>query len=242
MNVARCRPAAPGLPDRDRRTTAQTCKSRVTIGGAGIVRTFQIRSRKTAILLFSMESCSRSAVAKITGKEGLQFADRLASTTAKRRPPRDSGDKVRAGDVIVIRYEEGARMREMLSPTGALTGRGFGDKVALITDGRFSGGSMFSCRTCRPSRARWPMAFASQWGAITIDAQPGASKSIFRPAELKAPSRRLKPRAVRTHGVLVNMHVWSAAHHWARYRLVGKYEVMLSIALACNDSTPAQGL
>ncbi len=52
--------------------------------------------------------------------------------------------KVRAGDVIVIRHEGprgGPGMREMLSPTGAIMGRGLGDKVALITDGRFSGGS-----------------------------------------------------------------------------------------------------
>ncbi|MEL7298327.1 MAG: dihydroxy-acid dehydratase, partial [Pseudomonadota bacterium] len=53
------------------------------------------------------------------------------------------GDIV-AGDVVVIRYEGpkgGPGMREMLSPTGAIMGKGLGDKVALITDGRFSGGS-----------------------------------------------------------------------------------------------------
>ncbi len=52
--------------------------------------------------------------------------------------------KVKPGDVVVIRYEGprgGPGMREMLSPTGAIMGRGLGDKVALITDGRFSGGS-----------------------------------------------------------------------------------------------------
>ena len=52
--------------------------------------------------------------------------------------------KIIAGDVIVIRYEGpkgGPGMREMLSPTGAIIGKGLGDKVALITDGRFSGGS-----------------------------------------------------------------------------------------------------
>jgi dihydroxy-acid dehydratase len=51
---------------------------------------------------------------------------------------------VKPGDVVVIRYEGprgGPGMREMLSPTGAIMGRGLGDKVALITDGRFSGGS-----------------------------------------------------------------------------------------------------
>ena len=54
------------------------------------------------------------------------------------------GGTVRPGDVVVIRGEGprgGPGMREMLSPTSAITGRGLGDKVALITDGRFSGGS-----------------------------------------------------------------------------------------------------
>ncbi len=54
------------------------------------------------------------------------------------------GGKVKAGDVVVIRYEGpkgGPGMREMLSPTGAIIGKGLGSEVALITDGRFSGGS-----------------------------------------------------------------------------------------------------
>ena len=54
------------------------------------------------------------------------------------------GGTVKAGDVVVIRYEGprgGPGMREMLSPTGAIIGKGLGNEVALITDGRFSGGS-----------------------------------------------------------------------------------------------------
>ena len=53
-------------------------------------------------------------------------------------------NKINAGDVVVIRYEGpkgGPGMREMLAPTSALVGKGLGDKVALITDGRFSGGT-----------------------------------------------------------------------------------------------------
>ena len=62
----------------------------------------------------------------------------------KRRCRRSSTTRVKAGDVVVIRYEgpKGAPgMREMLSPTGAIMGKGLGADVALITDGRFSGGS-----------------------------------------------------------------------------------------------------
>lgn len=85
------------------------------------------------------------AVAKITGKEGLHFEG-----TAKVYHSEElalqailDGDVV-AGDVVVIRYEGpkgGPGMREMLSPTGAIMGKGLGEDVALITDGRFSGGS-----------------------------------------------------------------------------------------------------
>ena len=85
------------------------------------------------------------AVAKITGKEGLSFEgnakvfnseeDGVAAILAK---------KINPGDVVVIRYEGpkgGPGMREMLKPTSAIMGLGLGDKVAFITDGRFSGGT-----------------------------------------------------------------------------------------------------
>ena len=56
--------------------------------------------------------------------------------------------KVKAGDVVIVRYEGpkgGPGMQEMLSPTSAIMGQGLGDKVALITDGRFSGGTRGAC-------------------------------------------------------------------------------------------------
>ena len=85
------------------------------------------------------------AVAKITGKEGLRFAGRARVFEGEEQATQAIlSDRVKAGDVVVIRYEGpvgGPGMREMLSPTGAIVGRGLGDKVALITDGRFSGGS-----------------------------------------------------------------------------------------------------
>jgi dihydroxy-acid dehydratase len=85
------------------------------------------------------------AVAKITGKEGEQFTGRARVFDSEEEAMKAilDGDIV-AGDVIVIRMEGpkgGPGMREMLGPTSAVMGRGLGDKVALITDGRFSGGS-----------------------------------------------------------------------------------------------------
>jgi dihydroxy-acid dehydratase len=85
------------------------------------------------------------AVAKITGKEGLAFTGRARVFQGEEKATAAIlAGKVKAGDVVVIRAEGpvgGPGMREMLSPTGAIMGLGLGDKVALITDGRFSGGS-----------------------------------------------------------------------------------------------------
>jgi dihydroxy-acid dehydratase len=85
------------------------------------------------------------AVAKITGKEGLHFDGPARVFHSEEEALQAILDgRVVAGDVVVIRYEgpKGAPgMREMLSPTGAIMGRGLGADVALITDGRFSGGS-----------------------------------------------------------------------------------------------------
>ncbi|MCH7830665.1 MAG: dihydroxy-acid dehydratase [Proteobacteria bacterium] len=85
------------------------------------------------------------AVAKITGKEGLYFEGNARVFHSEENALQAILDgAIKAGDVLVIRYEGpkgGPGMREMLSPTAAIMGKGLGDDVALITDGRFSGGS-----------------------------------------------------------------------------------------------------
>ncbi len=88
---------------------------------------------------------SEGSVAKITGKEGLLFTGNAKVFDAEEQSLQAilNGDIVK-GDVIVIRYEGpkgGPGMREMLSPTSAIMGKGLGKDVALITDGRFSGGT-----------------------------------------------------------------------------------------------------
>lgn len=88
---------------------------------------------------------SEGAVAKITGKEGLGFTGtaRVFDSEEDSMASILSGS-IKEGDVLVIRYEGpkgGPGMREMLAPTSAIMGRGLGDKVAFITDGRFSGGT-----------------------------------------------------------------------------------------------------
>lgn len=88
---------------------------------------------------------SGGAVAKITGKEGSKFSGKACVFDSEEAALKRILDgTVKAGDVIVIRYEGpkgGPGMREMLSPTSAVMGKGLGKDVALITDGRFSGGS-----------------------------------------------------------------------------------------------------
>jgi dihydroxy-acid dehydratase len=117
------------------------------------------------------------AVSKITGKEGLSFTG-----AAKVYDSEEQGfaaiidGQVVAGDVVVIRYEGprgGPGMREMLSPTSAIMGKGLGNDVALITDGRFSGGSRgFVVGHITPEAYEGgPIALVENGDSITIDAQ-----------------------------------------------------------------------
>ena len=91
-------------------------------------------------------------------------------------------DDVKPGDVVVIRYEGpkgGPGMPEMLSPTSAIMGRGLGESVALITDGRFSGGSRGACigHISPEAAERGPIAALQNGDSITIDI-PGRSISV----------------------------------------------------------------
>jgi dihydroxy-acid dehydratase len=106
---------------------------------------------------------------------------------------------VRAGDVVVIRNEGpkgGPGMREMLSPTGAIMGRGLGDKVALITDGRFSGGSHgFVVGHISPEAAvGGPIGLLRSGDRITIDAVKREIRVDLSAAELRRRRATWKPR------------------------------------------------
>jgi dihydroxy-acid dehydratase len=149
------------------------------------------------------------AVAKITGKEGLNFRGRARVFNSEEAASRGilSG-KVRRGDVVVIRYEGpkgGPGMREMLSPTSAIMGKGLGSDVALITDGRFSGGSHgFVVGHLSPEAAiGGPLALVRSGDAITIDAERREITLHVAAAELK---RRRKswvpPKAFVRRGAL----------------------------------------
>lgn len=117
------------------------------------------------------------AVAKITGKEGLCFNGTAKVFNAEEQALQSilNGD-IAKGDVIVIRYEGpkgGPGMREMLSPTSAIMGKGLGKEVALITDGRFSGGTHgFVVGHITPEAyVGGPLAIVENGDSITIDAE-----------------------------------------------------------------------
>ncbi len=149
------------------------------------------------------------AVAKITGKEGLTFtgsARVFESEEAALTAILD--DTVVKGDVVVIRHEGpvgGPGMREMLSPTGAIMGKGLGKDVALITDGRFSGGSHgFVVGHVTPEAAvGGPIAVIETGDSLTIDAENKTLNLNISQEEIdKRLSAWKQPAAKETRGVL----------------------------------------
>jgi|TARA_R110001592_G_scaffold199938_5_gene448632 dihydroxy-acid dehydratase len=149
------------------------------------------------------------AVAKITGKEGTRFSGRARVFHSEEDAQASIIDcSVVAGDVVVIRYEGpkgGPGMREMLSPTSAIMGRGLGSDVALITDGRFSGGSHgFVVGHVAPEAAEGgPIALVEDGDRIVIDAV--ANTIDLQVSDEQLQERRLRwqaPEPRYTRGVL----------------------------------------
>jgi dihydroxy-acid dehydratase len=146
--------------------------------GQDIVRGFDdpIKPDSHLVILYG-NLAPGGAVAKITGKEGLHFEGTARVFHSEEEALQAILDNtVKAGDVLVIRYEgpKGAPgMREMLSPTGAIMGKGLGKEVALITDGRFSGGSHgFVVGHVTPEAADGgPIALVEDGDVLRIDAE-----------------------------------------------------------------------
>ena len=132
------------------------------------------------------------SVAKITGKEGLAFTGPARVFGSEEETlDRILDGIVKAGDVLVIRYEGpkgGPGMREMLSPTSAIMGKGLGQDVALITDGRFSGGSHgFVVGHISPEAQQGgPLAIVEDGDIITIDAETNTLEVQLSDAEIAA--------------------------------------------------------
>ncbi len=130
------------------------------------------------------------SVAKITGKEGLRFVGpaRVFDSEEDMLAALEQG-RIQKGDVVVIRYEGpkgGPGMPEMLTPTSAIMGAGLGKDVALITDGRFSGGShgFIIGHIVPEAQEGGPIALLSDGDEITIDASQNLLAVALDDAEL----------------------------------------------------------
>ena len=159
------------------------------------------------------------AVAKITGHEGLSFTGTARTFHGEEAAMQAIMDgTVRSGDVVVLRYEGprgGPGMREMLSPTSAINGRGLAGKVALITDGRFSGGSSgFVVGHVTPEAFEGgPIGLIQDGDEITIDAE---KKEI----NLNIPETEFTYRA----------KAWSAPEPYTDRGTLAKYARLVSSA------------
>jgi dihydroxy-acid dehydratase len=157
------------------------------------------------------------AVVKIAGMQQLRFEgtalcfdceeDAFAAVQAR---------AYKAGDVIVIRYEGpkgGPGMREMLSTTGAIYGQGMGTEVALITDGRFSGGTHGFCigHVGPEAAVGGPIALLQNGDRIVIDAEKGTIDMLVAETELDARRAAWKPRQT----------AYTAGAIWKYAQLVG---------------------
>ena len=140
------------------------------------------------------------AIVKIAGMKNLKFSgparvfdreeDALTAVLTQ---------KVKMGDVLVLRYEGpkgGPGMREMLSTTSAIYGQGWGDKVALITDGRFSGGTRGFCigHVGPEAAVGGPIGLLKDGDVIDIDAEKGTLDVRLSAVELEERRKAWKPR------------------------------------------------
>ena len=116
-------------------------------------------------------------------------------------------DRIKEGDVIVIRYEGpkgGPGMREMLAPTSLLVGKGLGTKAALITDGRFSGGTRGICvgHICPEAAEGGVIALIQDGDEIQIDINKRTLNLMVPEAELEERRKNLKPFVSNAKGYL----------------------------------------
>ncbi len=189
--------------------------------GQQIIRPLDNPIKKDShLVIFYGNLASQGAVGKISGKEGLRFEGKARVFNSEESALEKILDgTIKKGDVVVIRYEGprgGPGMREMLSPTSAIMGRGLGKDVALITDGRFSGGSHgFVVGHITPEAyVGGTIALVKNGDPITIDAEKRTITLGVSTKELAARRKTwksIKPRY--TRGVLAKYaaHVTSAS-------------------------------
>ena len=178
--------------------------------GQKIIRSFHNPIKKDGHLVILYGNLAQTgAVAKISGKEGLHFRGRAQTFNSEETALQAIlHNKIQKGHVLVIRYEGpkgGPGMREMLSPTSALMGKGLGNHVALITDGRFSGGSHgFVVGHVTPEACEGgALAVVQNGDPISIDADKRTLNLDLPEAEIQSRLAQWKaPQPKYTRGVL----------------------------------------
>ena len=168
--------------------------------GQNVIRPIEKPIKKTGHLRMLYGNLApQGSVAKITGKEGLKFTGKAKVFNGEFETNKGiSRGDVKKGDVIVIRYEGpkgGPGMPEMLKPTAAIMGAGLGKDVALITDGRFSGGTHgFVVGHITPeAQEGGAIALVENGDTITIDAENNSIELEISDSELA--ERKLKWKA-----------------------------------------------
>jgi dihydroxy-acid dehydratase len=178
--------------------------------GQDIIRPLSDPIKKDShLVILRGNLAAEGAVAKITGKEGLCFTGKARVFDCEEDALQSIlNDTIESGDIIVIRFEGprgGPGMREMLSPTAAVMGKGLGNNVALITDGRFSGGThgLVVGHITPEAFCGGPLAIVEDGDTITIDAE---NRELRLHLEDPVISHRLaawrKPKPNTTRGVL----------------------------------------
>ena len=142
------------------------------------------------------------AIVKIAGLKKLQFTGKARCfDTEEEAYKAVQNKKYKDGDIIIIRYEGprgGPGMREMLSTTGVIYGQGKGEKVALITDGRFSGATRGFCvgHVGPEASVGGPIALLRNGDVIDIDAKKGTINVRLSKKELSNRKRKWKPKKI----------------------------------------------
>ena len=174
-----------------------------------IIRSLENPLRKTGhIVVLRGNLAPNGAVAKVSGlkKTSITGPARIFDSEELCLDAILDG-KIKERDVIVIRYEGprgGPGMREMLAPTSAIMGRGLGDKVGFITDGRFSGGThgMVVGHVCPEAQVGGPIALLKNGDMITIDSEKKKLSVALSSAELKKRHKKWKAPPLKYKGVL----------------------------------------
>jgi dihydroxy-acid dehydratase len=183
------------------KTVAENLRNVVVPGGQDVVRpTSNPYAPTGGLVVLKGNLAPQGAIVKVAGMQTLRFSgtalcfdcEEDAFAAVEQRRYKD-------GDIIVIRYEGprgGPGMREMLSTTAALYGQGVGERVALITDGRFSGATHGFCigHVGPEAAVGGPIALLRDGDQVTIDAVAGTIDVALGDAELAERRRAWKPR------------------------------------------------